>query len=84
MGVSMPYALIQEVENKLSYKQSRSKWVQGAIRAKLDQSEAFDLSNIASIRLAWELHMRQIISRGMFDSIEAVIKATSQSVETEE
>jgi len=84
MSLSMPYRLIQRVEEHLGYKQSRSKWVQGAIRAKLDQSEAFDLSNISSIRLAWELHMRQIISRGMFDSIEAVIKATSQSVETEE
>jgi len=84
MSLSMPYALIQEVESKLSYKQSRSKWVQGAIKAKLEDSEAFDLSNITSIRLAWELHMRQIISKGMFDSIQAVIKATSPLEGTEE
>ena len=38
MSLSMPYALIQRVDSQLSYKSSRSKWVQNAIIQKLDEN----------------------------------------------
>lgn len=84
MSLSIPYALIQRVDSELSFKQSRSKWVQGAIEAKLEDSKAFDLSNKTSISLAWELRMRNVISPGMFETLEKVIKAMTLVVETEE
>ncbi len=43
MSLSIPYRLIMRVDNELSYKQSRSKWVQGAIREKLEREIDFGL-----------------------------------------
>ncbi len=75
MSLSMPYRLIMRVDSELSYRQSRSKWVQGAIQAKLDHD--IDWSLIESERLLRLLLARGIITLDTF-------KVMLQSVETEE
>lgn len=75
MSLSMPYRLIQRLDSELGYQQSRSKWVQGAIRAKLDQD--FDFGSISSMRLLVMLRNRNIINDETF-------RVLKQSVETEE
>jgi len=75
MSISVPYRLIQRVEVQLSYKQSRSKWVQGAIQAKLDME--IDWSLIESERL-----LRLLLARGIINL--DTFKVMLQAVETEE
>lgn len=77
--------MMTRLDQELSYKQSRSKWVQQAIKAKLDASDdhLYRIEDLSSLRLAAILHNRQIISLGMFQTIEKVIKATTPTEETE-
>lgn len=75
MSLSMPYRLIQRVESVLGYKQSRSKWVQGAIKAKLDMD--IDWGAIETKRLVLIL-----VNRGIID--ETTARVMLQSVEIEE
>jgi metal-responsive CopG/Arc/MetJ family transcriptional regulator len=75
MSLSVPYRLIQRVEEQLGYKQSRSKWVQGAIQAKLDME--IDWSLIESERL-----LRLLLARGIINL--DTFKVMLRSVETEE
>lgn len=75
MSLSVPYRLIQRVESVLGYKQSRSKWVQGAIKAKLDMD--IDWEAIETKRLVLIL-----VNRGIIDQTTA--RVMLQSVETVE
>jgi hypothetical protein len=77
MSLSMPYRLIIRVDSELSHKQSRSKWVQGAIKAKLEDES---IINLNSYDLLMELQGRKII-----DSTELKLFISRlRSVETEE
>ena len=82
MSLSMPYALIQRVDNQLSFKSSRSKWVQDAIKKKLESQERGydDLENVRTQSLFAELRMRLDKDSNAYK----FVKAASQSVETEE
>lgn len=73
-------------DKELSYLQSRSKWVEGAIKAKLDayEDEHQIIFNLSSMQLITILHNRQIISYGMWETLKDVIKATSPVEETGE
>lgn len=82
LSIAVPQSLKTRLDQELSYKQSRSRWVCGAIKAKLNDTKAFNLMEIDSVRLAWELRMREVISPGMFETIEKVIKAMSPVEET--
>jgi len=82
LSIAVPQSLKTRLDQELSYKQSRSKWVCKAIKAKLNDAKAFNLMEIDSARLAFELKMREVISPGMFESIEKVIKAMSLTEET--
>jgi len=75
MSLSMPYRLMMRVDGELSYRQSRSKWVQGAIREKLERE--IDFGAIPTKKLLLILVNRDVIS-------EATFKVMLQSVETEE
>lgn len=75
MSLSMPYRLIQRVEKELSFKQSRSKWVQGAIEAKLNYDIDYDA--ISTKKLLILLTNRDVIT-------PETLKVMLQSVETEE
>ena len=85
LTISIPGSMMTRLDQELSYKQSRSKWVQDAIKAKLDASEGglYRIEDLSSTRLAGILFNRQIISLGMFQTIEKVIKATTPTGETE-
>jgi len=77
MSLSMPYRMVMRVDSCLEYKQSRSKWVQGAIKAKLEDES---IINLSSYDLLMELQGRKII-----DSTELKLFISRlQSVETEE
>ena len=82
MSLSMPYALIQRVDNQLSYTSSRSKWVQEAIKSKLESQERGmdDLENVRTTTLFAELLMRLDKESNAYK----FAKAASQSVGTEE
>ena len=82
MSLSIPYALIQRVDNQLSYKQSRSKWVQSAIETKLNAQEKGidELEHVPLKTLFAELMYRLDPTSNTFK----FVKAASQSVETEE
>tara|TARA_R110002012_G_C11600208_1_gene607216 strand:- start:499 stop:762 length:264 start_codon:yes stop_codon:yes gene_type:complete len=75
MSLSIPYRLIQRLDSELGYRQSRSKWVQGAIRAKLDND--LDWASVSSIRLLVMLRNRDVINDETF-------RVLKQVVETEE
>jgi len=75
MSLSMPYRLIQRLDSELQYRQSRSKWVQGAIRAKLDHD--LDWSSISSLRLLVMLRNRDVIN----DETFRVLKQVAETVE---
>tara|TARA_R100001463_G_scaffold135976_1_gene200278 strand:- start:1196 stop:1459 length:264 start_codon:yes stop_codon:yes gene_type:complete len=72
MSLSMPYRLIQRIEGRLGYKQSRSKWVQGAIEAKLGND--IDYSEITSERLLRLLFARDIITKDTFKVLMQVVE----------
>jgi len=75
MSLSMPYRLIQRLDKELQYKQSRSKWVQGAIKAKLTQE--IDWTKVTDKQLLVILRNRDLIS-------DATFRVMLQSVETVE
>ncbi|GAG88225.1 unnamed protein product, partial [marine sediment metagenome] len=68
-------SLLQRLDSELGYQQSRSKWVQGAIKAKLDHD--LDWGSVSSIRLIVMLRNRDIID-------DATFRVLKQVVETEE
>jgi len=82
MSLSMPYALILRVDNQLSFKSSRSKWVQDAIKKKLESQERGydDLENVPIQSLLSELTMRLDKTTNAYK----FVRAASQSVGTEE
>jgi metal-responsive CopG/Arc/MetJ family transcriptional regulator len=82
MSLSMPYALIIEVDKQLSFKSSRSKWVQAAIKAKLESGERGmdDLEHVPLKTLFAELTMRLDRESNAYKFVRAAL----QSVETEE
>lgn len=75
MSLSIPYTLIQRLDKELQYKQSRSKWVQGAIKAKLNQE--IDWTKVTNKELLVILVNRDMITAETF-------RVMLQSVGTEE
>lgn len=77
LTISVPGSLMKRLDQELSYKQSRSKWVQRAILAKLDayNDESQIIQELSSLRLCAILLNRQVISPGMFESLQKVIQA---------
>ena len=84
LTISIPGSKMTRLDQELSYKQSRSKWVQSAIRAKLDASESdlHRIDDLSSLRLAAILLNRQVISPGMFETLQKVITAMTPTEET--
>jgi metal-responsive CopG/Arc/MetJ family transcriptional regulator len=79
MTISLPGSMVKRLDQELSFKQSRSKWVQSAIKAKLDASESdlHRIEDLSSLRLCAILLNRQVISPGMFETLQKVIEAMS-------
>jgi len=86
LSIAVPQSLKTRLDQELSYTQSRSKWVQKAIKAKLDayEHEYMIIEELSSERLCAILLNRQVISLGMFETLQKVIKAMSPIEETVE
>ena len=82
MSLSIPHDLVIRVDKQLSYKQSRSKWVQGAIKAKLDEVGSLDNIELSRIIQYVYEHLNEDGSRRTIR--ELYVKGVSQFVETEE
>ena len=67
------------LDQELSYKQSRSKWVQQAIRAKLDahDDESQVISTLTDRRLLALLFNRNIIDYALFKALETKLSNDS-------
>ena len=63
LSIAVPQSLKTRLDQELSYKQSRSKWVCHAIKEKLEQR--FDYDSISDIQLIGMLHARNIIEDEM-------------------
>jgi hypothetical protein len=73
LSIAVPQSLKTRLDQELSYKQSRSLWVCGAIKAKLkhvkEQEElekVFDYTSIPNIQLIGMLHGRELIDDELF------------------
>ena len=56
--ISIPNSLKMRLDKELSWKQSRSKWVTGAIKAKFLDMEAFNMGDVSNLRLIHVFHAR--------------------------
>ena len=56
--ISIPNSLKTRLDQELSWKQSRSKWVTKAIEAKFLDMKAFNMSDISNLRLIHVFHAR--------------------------
>lgn len=64
---------MKRLDIEISYKQSRSKWVQQAIKAKLDahEDESQVIASISDMRLLTILFNRHVINWEMYEAIKA-------------
>lgn len=67
ISIGIPTSLEMRLNNKLDYTQSRSRWVQGAIKEKLDRK--IDYDSIESKFLIGILQARGIISYAMANDL---------------
>ena len=67
LSIAVPQSLKTRLDQELSYKQSRSKWVCHAINEKLNQD--FDYSSIPTNQLLGMLHARNIITTDLLTSL---------------
>ena len=67
LSIAVPQSLKTRLDQELSYKQSRSKWVCHAINEKLNQE--FDLTSFPTSQLIGMLHARNIITTDLLTSL---------------
>ena len=67
LSIAVPQSLKTRLDQELSYKQSRSKWVCHAINEKLNQE--FDYSSISTKQLLGMLHYRNVITTDLLTSL---------------
>ncbi len=67
LSIAVPQSLKTRLDQELSYKQSRSRWVCHAIKEKLNQK--FDYDSLTTRFLIRELQMRNIISTDLLTSL---------------
>jgi len=56
--ISIPNSLKMRLDKELSWKQSRSKWVTGAIEAKFLSMDAFSVGDLPNVALLAAVHAR--------------------------
>jgi len=67
LSIAVPNSLKLRLDQELSYKQSRSRWVCHAINEKLNQE--FDVSSIPTQQLLGMLHYRNVIDTNLLTSL---------------
>ena len=73
VSIAIPRSLHTRLNELLAYKQSRSKWVCSAIKAKIDayDNESQVIDNISSHRLIVLLFNRHIINWEMYELLKS-------------
>jgi len=76
--IGLPMSLHHRLENKISYTQSRSKWVQNAIIAKLEayDNESQVIAELESKRLLVILLNRGVIEYELFTILAKQVEGT--------
>jgi len=67
LSIAVPQSLKTRLDQELSYKQSRSRWVCHAIKEKLNQE--FDYASIQTRQLIGMLHARKVITTELLTSL---------------
>lgn len=75
LSIAVPQSLKTRLDQELSYKQSRSKWVCHAITEKLEQD--FDYSSISDMQLLGMLYSRGIIDLPIFTTLKMQVEETA-------
>lgn len=80
ISIAIPRSLHTRLNELLAYKQSRSKWVCDAIKAKIDahDDESQVIDGLSSKRLAVLLYNRDIITYELFERIAEYIENKSE------
>lgn len=73
ISVSLPLSIIEELNLKLSYNQSRSKWIQKAIKNRLNDLKESQISNYSNIALMCYLRDRPTITKSLSNSLQQEI-----------
>ena len=63
ISITMPQVLLDKLDDKLSFDQSRSAWISGAVRMRLDGSS--DISELPTKQLMAAIHARDDINGEM-------------------
>jgi len=72
LSIAVPQSLKTRLDQELSYKQSRSKWVCHAITEKLEQD--FDYRSISDMQLLGMLYSRGIIDLPIFTTLKMQVE----------
>tara|TARA_R100001086_G_C11743081_1_gene233069 strand:+ start:316 stop:594 length:279 start_codon:yes stop_codon:yes gene_type:complete len=80
ISIAIPRSLHTRLNELLAFKQSRSKWVCDAIKAKIDahDDESQVIDGLSSKRLAVLLYNRNIITYELFERIAEYIENKSE------
>ena len=76
LSIAVPQSLKTRLDQELSYKQSRSRWVKSAIISKLEQQSSFDVSTLSNIRLLVLLFNRGVITYELFTQLKKQVEET--------
>lgn len=72
ISVHLPQTMVSELDNRLSWSQSRSKFIESAIKEKLDSD--FDFTSITNLQLLGMLFSREIINFDLFTSLKKQVE----------
>jgi len=75
LSIAVPQSLKTRLDQELSYKQSRSRWVCHAIKEKLNQE--FDYDSIPTRQLIGMLHARNVITTELLTSLMMQVVETA-------
>ena len=77
VSIAIPRSLFTRLNELLSWRSSRSKWVCDAIRAKLDAHSVRQqtLNDISNGQLLFELQMRQVIDEDTYTILKSNLLA---------
>ena len=83
VSVAIPQSLLNRLNTQLDWKQSRSLWVQQAIKAKLDahDDESQVISSMSSHRLIVILFNRNVINWEMYDLLKSMLPTEETEAE---
>lgn len=76
VSIGIPVSLMIRLDNELDWKQSRSRWVKGAIISKLEQESSFDVTTLSNLRLLVLLFNRGVITYELFTQLKKQVEET--------